>query len=101
MSVDETLDTREHFKQVSDLISKYSFISESDYWPLIINLWKPEQSGTCVFIQKIEHEDDNGKKWRELVEDKKTADIHLVNRFVRLPRLFVACSFMTGTHSFC
>ena len=80
MSADETLNTRSHFNYVSHLISKYSFITESDYWPLVLNLFRPESSGTVVYIQKMEHLDENGKKWTELVEDKKTDDILLVNR---------------------
>jgi serine/threonine protein kinase len=81
MEPDPTHTSREAFREASELMARYSFITQERHWPLMLNTWGAGESGTTVFIQGIEREDpETGKFWRELKVDKSNADLLLVNR---------------------
>jgi len=81
MEPDPTHTSREAFREASELMAKYTFITQERHWPLMLNTWGAGESGTTVFIQGIEREDpETGKFWRELKVDRSNADLLLVNR---------------------
>jgi serine/threonine protein kinase len=81
MEPDPAHTSREAFREASELMARYSFITQERHWPLMLNTWGAGESGTTVFIQGIERLDpESGKLWRELKVDRTNADLLLVNR---------------------
>lgn len=81
MEPDPLYTSRQAFREASELIARYSFVTPERHWSLLLNAWAAGESGTVVYIQGMERGDpEGGGVWRELRVDRAEGDLQLVTR---------------------